>query len=101
MSLHAIPQKPSKKPSLQTFMVVAKKDSSIVMHQVSSSFTRSTIDCSGDQVEILVFQFFFSFLLNFCSRFDTPNLMNARVHKTWLLFLLDDTVWKSLMSGCV
>ncbi|KAM7460795.1 hypothetical protein LguiB_035854 [Lonicera macranthoides] len=52
VSLHAIPQKPSTKPSLQTFMVVAKKDSSIVMHQVSSSFTRSTIDCSGDQVEI-------------------------------------------------
>ncbi|KAM7488923.1 hypothetical protein LguiB_026407 [Lonicera macranthoides] len=49
VSLHAIPQKPSKRPSLQTFMVVAKKDSSIVMHQVSSSFTRSTIDCSGDQ----------------------------------------------------
>ncbi|KAM7488891.1 hypothetical protein LguiB_026375 [Lonicera macranthoides] len=49
VSLHAIPQKPSKKPNLETFMVVAKKDSSIVMHQVSSSFTRSTIDCSGDQ----------------------------------------------------
>ncbi|KAM7460792.1 hypothetical protein LguiB_035851 [Lonicera macranthoides] len=49
VSLHDIPQKPSKKPSLQTFMVVAKKDSSIVMHQVSSSFTQTTIDCSGDQ----------------------------------------------------
>jgi spermidine synthase len=40
----------SKKPSLQTFMVIAKKENSAVMQQVSPPFDRSTADCSGDQV---------------------------------------------------
>ncbi|KAA8548383.1 hypothetical protein F0562_000067 [Nyssa sinensis] len=49
MSLHAIPQKPSNKPSLQTFMVIAEKKSSTVLCQISSSFNHSSLDCFGDQ----------------------------------------------------
>ncbi|XP_024026102.1 methyltransferase-like protein 13 [Morus notabilis] len=49
MTVHAIPQKPSSKPSLQTFMVVAEKEKSIVLHEITSSFNNSSLGCSGDQ----------------------------------------------------
>lgn len=54
MSLHAIPQKPSSKPSLQTFMVVGEKDGSTLLHQIASSFNQSSLDCNGDQARGLV-----------------------------------------------
>lgn len=54
MSLQAIPQKLSKKPSLTTFMLIAKKESSTMLQQISSSLN-SSIDCHGDQVKKLGF----------------------------------------------
>ncbi|KAL8125775.1 hypothetical protein AgCh_013161 [Apium graveolens] len=48
MSLQAIPQKPSKKPSLTTFMLIAKKESSLGLQQVTSSIHSST-GLYGDQ----------------------------------------------------
>ncbi|KAL5542698.1 hypothetical protein UlMin_010408 [Ulmus minor] len=50
MSIHAIPQKPSSKPSLQTFMVVAEKEISTSLHEITSSFNNSSLDCNRDQV---------------------------------------------------
>ncbi|KAK3008284.1 hypothetical protein RJ639_015352 [Escallonia herrerae] len=49
MSLHAIPQKSSNKPTLQTFMVIAQKGTSAVLQQISSTFNRSSIACYEDQ----------------------------------------------------
>ena len=53
MSVHAIPQKSSSEPSLQTFMVVADKENSSVVLQVTSSFDHSSLDCNKNQVEYL------------------------------------------------
>ncbi|PON31454.1 Methyltransferase type [Parasponia andersonii] len=49
ITIHAIPQKPSSKPSLQTFMVVAEKETLTMLHEIKSSFNNSSIVCSGDQ----------------------------------------------------
>ncbi|KAF4349598.1 hypothetical protein F8388_003782 [Cannabis sativa] len=49
MSIHVIPQKPSSKPSLQTFMAVVEKESSSMLHEIMSSFDNSSLVCSGDQ----------------------------------------------------
>ncbi|KAL9411310.1 hypothetical protein AB3S75_044996 [Citrus x aurantiifolia] len=49
MSVHAIPQKSSSEPSLQTFMVVADKENSSVVLQVTSSFDHSSLDCNKNQ----------------------------------------------------
>ncbi|XP_021894267.1 methyltransferase-like protein 13 [Carica papaya] len=49
MEVHGIPQKPSSKPGFQTFMVVAKKESSTALHQIISSFDLSSLDCHGNQ----------------------------------------------------
>ncbi|XP_038720806.1 eEF1A lysine and N-terminal methyltransferase isoform X1 [Tripterygium wilfordii] len=49
VAIHAIPQKPSNRPGLQTFMVVAEKENSTVLHQITLSFNQSSINCSGDQ----------------------------------------------------
>lgn len=48
-SVHAIPQKSSNAPSLQTFMVVAVKENSSVVLQVISSFDHSSLDCNKNQ----------------------------------------------------
>lgn len=53
INVHAIPQKPSSKPSLQTFMVVAEKENSIILYEIASSFNNSSLVCSGDQVKYL------------------------------------------------
>ncbi|XP_044500497.1 eEF1A lysine and N-terminal methyltransferase [Mangifera indica] len=45
---HAIPQKSSSRPSLQTFMTVAEKDDTAVLHQITSSFN-SSLDCNKSQ----------------------------------------------------
>ncbi|KAF8402117.1 hypothetical protein HHK36_013069 [Tetracentron sinense] len=50
INLHAIPHKPSNKPSFRTFMVVVEKDNSIGLHQIMSSFDHSSLDCNADQV---------------------------------------------------
>ncbi|KAK3008051.1 hypothetical protein RJ639_013687 [Escallonia herrerae] len=49
ISLHAIPQKSSNKPTLQTFMVIAQKGTSAVLQQISSTFDHSSIACYEDQ----------------------------------------------------
>uniref|UniRef100_F6GWD0 Methyltransferase type 11 domain-containing protein n=1 Tax=Vitis vinifera TaxID=29760 RepID=F6GWD0_VITVI len=49
MSIHVVSQKPSNKPSLLTFMVVAEKESSTVLHQITTSFARSSLDLNGNQ----------------------------------------------------
>ncbi|KAL9408774.1 hypothetical protein AB3S75_047206 [Citrus x aurantiifolia] len=49
MSVHAIPQKSSSESSLQTFMVVADKENSSVVLQVTSSFDHSSLDCNKNQ----------------------------------------------------
>lgn len=49
MSVHAIPQKSSSAPSLQTFMVVADKENSSVVLQITSSFDHSSLDCNKNQ----------------------------------------------------
>ncbi|GFY81620.1 S-adenosyl-L-methionine-dependent methyltransferases superfamily protein [Actinidia rufa] len=50
MSLHVIPQKPSDKPNLHTFMVIAEKEKSAVLQQISSAIIPSSLDCYGNQV---------------------------------------------------
>ncbi|XP_021836682.1 uncharacterized protein [Spinacia oleracea] len=50
ITLHCIPQKPSSKPSLNTFMVVAVKGDSSVVDEIVSSFDQSSIDCNKEQV---------------------------------------------------
>lgn len=49
MTLHCIPQKPSSKPSLNTFMVVAVKCASSVVEEIVSSFDHSSIGCNRTQ----------------------------------------------------
>lgn len=49
INLEAIPQEPSKKPSFTTFMLIAKKESSLELQQVISSVHSST-GLYGDQV---------------------------------------------------
>lgn len=49
INVHAIPQKPSSKPGLQTFMVVAEKENSKILYEITSSFNNSSLVCSGDQ----------------------------------------------------
>ncbi|KAI5349839.1 hypothetical protein L3X38_002730 [Prunus dulcis] len=49
MGIHAIPQKPSSKPSLQAFMVIAEKQVSIVLQEITSSFNDSSLALKGSQ----------------------------------------------------
>ncbi|CAB4263006.1 unnamed protein product [Prunus armeniaca] len=49
MGIHAIPQKPSSKPSLQAFMVVAEKQVSSVLQEITSSFNDSSLALKGSQ----------------------------------------------------
>ncbi|KAL2530193.1 S-adenosyl-L-methionine-dependent methyltransferase superfamily protein [Forsythia ovata] len=49
LSLYAIPQKPSGNHKLQTFMVIAEKDNSTVVSQISSFIDQSSTECSGSQ----------------------------------------------------
>lgn len=53
MGIHAIPQKPSSKPSLQAFMVVAEKQVSSVLQEITSSFNDSSLALKGSQVRYL------------------------------------------------
>lgn len=48
--LYAIPQKPSTKTDLQTFMVVAEKESYNELHQIISSFDHFSLACNPNQV---------------------------------------------------
>ncbi|XP_031406373.1 eEF1A lysine and N-terminal methyltransferase [Punica granatum] len=50
MVIHAVPQKSSGKPGLRTFMVVAEKENSSMVHQITSSFSQSSLDRSDKQV---------------------------------------------------
>lgn len=49
MTIHCIPQKPSSKPSLNTFMVVAVKGDSSAVDPIRLSFDDSSIDCNSEQ----------------------------------------------------
>ncbi|WCJ33167.1 eEF1A lysine and N-terminal methyltransferase [Euphorbia peplus] len=49
MSVHAIPQKPSSKPSLCTFMVVAVKEKSTELNMITSLFDHASLHCIGNQ----------------------------------------------------
>ncbi|KAI5349850.1 hypothetical protein L3X38_002741 [Prunus dulcis] len=49
MGIHAIPQKPSSKPSLQAFMVIAEKQVSSVLQEITSSFNDSSLALKGSQ----------------------------------------------------
>ncbi|XVF29077.1 hypothetical protein REPUB_Repub15cG0088900 [Reevesia pubescens] len=49
VSLYAIPQKPSTKPDLQTFMVIAEKENTNELHQIMSSFSHSSLGCNPHQ----------------------------------------------------
>ncbi|XP_052189283.1 uncharacterized protein LOC127799356 isoform X2 [Diospyros lotus] len=49
ISLHAIPQKPSDRHNLQTFMVIAEKEKSTVVHQIWSAINQSSLDYHGNQ----------------------------------------------------
>ncbi|KAM5569586.1 hypothetical protein ABKV19_016876 [Rosa sericea] len=49
ISVHAIPHKPSSKPSLQAFMVVAVKEMSTELQEITSSFNKSSLACRGSQ----------------------------------------------------
>lgn len=49
ITLHCIARKPSSKPSLSTFMVVAVKGNSSAVDQIVSSFDYSSIDCNREQ----------------------------------------------------
>ncbi|ONI28765.1 hypothetical protein PRUPE_1G159900 [Prunus persica] len=49
MGIHAIPQKPSSKPSLLAFMVVAEKQVSSVLQEITSSFNDSSLALKGSQ----------------------------------------------------
>ncbi|KAF5192434.1 Methyltransferase-like protein [Thalictrum thalictroides] len=54
MSVHAIPHEPSNKPSFRTFMVVVEKERSTMLHQITSSFDHSSLDCDINQRRGLV-----------------------------------------------
>ncbi|KAK3416988.1 hypothetical protein EUGRSUZ_H02738 [Eucalyptus grandis] len=49
-SIHAIAHKSREKPSLQTFMVIAVKESPAVLQPITSSFNRSSLDCNSNQI---------------------------------------------------
>ncbi|XVE74431.1 hypothetical protein DITRI_Ditri12bG0016900 [Diplodiscus trichospermus] len=49
VSLYAIPQKPSSKPDLQTFMVVAEKENSNELHEIMSSYIHFPLGCNPHQ----------------------------------------------------
>ncbi|XP_058180960.1 uncharacterized protein LOC131299431 isoform X2 [Rhododendron vialii] len=49
MSVHVIPQKRTDKPNLHTFMVIAEKQKSLVLLQISSAINQSSLDCLGNQ----------------------------------------------------
>lgn len=49
MSVEAISQKPSSKPNLRTFMVVAEKEMSTTLHEITPLFNDSTLDCKENQ----------------------------------------------------
>ncbi|XAR62550.1 Endothelin-converting enzyme 1 [Bertholletia excelsa] len=49
MTLHAITQNPADKPGLHTFMMIAEKEKSAVVHQISSTITHYSLDCYGNQ----------------------------------------------------
>ncbi|CAK9136524.1 unnamed protein product [Ilex paraguariensis] len=46
--------KPSNKPSLQTFMLIAEKENYTVLCPISSSFNHSSLDCFGSQARGLL-----------------------------------------------
>ncbi|KAF6166361.1 hypothetical protein GIB67_034912 [Kingdonia uniflora] len=48
-SIHAVPSKPSTKPSFRTFMVVVEKERSTFLHQIALSFSQSSLDCDENQ----------------------------------------------------
>ncbi|RDX83576.1 Methyltransferase-like protein 13, partial [Mucuna pruriens] len=50
MSVDAIPLESSGKPSLQTFMVVAEKELSTLVHQITSLLHNSSLHCNSKQV---------------------------------------------------
>lgn len=52
MTIEAIPQtqKPSSKPSLQTFMVVGEKEMSSTLYEITALFNNDSLDCNGVQV---------------------------------------------------
>lgn len=50
MSVHVIPQKQSDKPNLHTFMVIAEKQTSSVLLQISSAINQSSLVCLGNQI---------------------------------------------------
>lgn len=54
MGIQAIPQKPSSKPSLQAYMVVAEKEVSSVLQDVTTSFNKSSFACRGSQASGLL-----------------------------------------------
>ncbi|RAL48243.1 hypothetical protein DM860_005667 [Cuscuta australis] len=56
MSVHAIAQKPSKRSSLQTYMVIAEKDNSCVLSQIFSPIDHSSVCSSspGNQADGLL-----------------------------------------------
>ncbi|XP_048435535.1 eEF1A lysine and N-terminal methyltransferase isoform X2 [Pyrus x bretschneideri] len=54
MGIDAIPQKPSGKPSLQAYMVVAEKEVSSVLQDVTISFNKSSFACRGSQASGLL-----------------------------------------------
>ncbi|KAE8677584.1 hypothetical protein F3Y22_tig00111505pilonHSYRG00024 [Hibiscus syriacus] len=52
--LYAIPQKPSSKPELRTFMVVAEKQCSNELHQIMSCYNHSSLACNPHQASGLL-----------------------------------------------
>ncbi|GMI64319.1 hypothetical protein like AT2G31740 [Hibiscus trionum] len=52
--LYAIPQKPSSKPDLRTFMVVAEKECSNELHQIMSCYDHSSLACNPHQASGLL-----------------------------------------------
>lgn len=53
-SIQAIPQKPSVKPTFQTFMVVVVKENSGTSNQIVSLFDCSSVGCNANQIRDLV-----------------------------------------------
>lgn len=53
MSVDVIPLSSSSKPNLQTFMVVAEKELSTLVHQITSSLHNASLHCNSKQVEFL------------------------------------------------
>lgn len=53
-SIHAIPQKPSNKPTFQTFMVAVVKEKLSALSQIISLYDRSAADYNAKQIHALV-----------------------------------------------